>query len=84
VPCKDDVAKESRLLCDLAEGRECVEHGYLMLPAVNRELAAGNREAAYAAAMRMANQSGPSPLICGSFGLGVPLPVSTSDFRLIR
>ena len=29
-------------------------------------------------------QSGPSPLIWVSFGLGVPFPVSTSDFKLIR
>jgi ATP/maltotriose-dependent transcriptional regulator MalT len=36
------------------EGRECVEHGYLLLPAVNRELGAGNPEAAYAAAERAA------------------------------
>ena len=29
-------------------------------------------------------QSGPSPLIWVSFGLGVPFRVSTSDFKLIR
>jgi len=36
------------------EGRECAEHGYLLLPSVNRELAASNPEAAYAAAERAA------------------------------
>ncbi len=32
----------------------------------------------------VAPQSGPSPLICVSFGLGLPFRVSTSDFKLIR
>jgi DNA-binding CsgD family transcriptional regulator len=36
------------------EERDCVEHGYLQLPAVDHQLDAGNLEAAYAAAARAA------------------------------
>jgi DNA-binding CsgD family transcriptional regulator/tetratricopeptide (TPR) repeat protein len=36
------------------EARDCVEHGYLLLPVVNQQIAAGNGDAAYAAAARAA------------------------------
>jgi DNA-binding NarL/FixJ family response regulator len=38
----------------LVEGRDCVEHGYLLLPLAEQQLDAGNGDAAFAAAARAA------------------------------